>query len=296
VDWDKLRIFHAAAKVGSFTHAGAMLGLSQSAVSRQVSALEADLQVPLFHRHARGLILTEQGEVLYRTVQDVMAKLDQAKTRLSESRERPNGDLRITTNVAIGTGWLTPRLGEFLDLYPEIRLHLILTDEELDLGMRAADVALRLREPIQPDLIRRRLFTVHYHLYASVDYVKSHGQPRTIEDLDHHRLISYDVTASAASYLDDLNAPLHIGRDAKHPRVSALAVTNIIALQKAVLEGVGIGVLPDYLRTSQIVQILTDAVTPELECYLVYPEEMKSVARIQVFRDFLVSSAQRWNF
>ncbi|ACB93714.1 LysR family transcriptional regulator [Beijerinckia indica] len=294
MDWDKLRIFHAAAKVGSFTHAGSMLGLSQSAVSRQVGALEGDLQVPLFHRHARGLILTEQGEVLYRTVQDVMAKLDQARTRLNESRERPNGDLRITTNVAIGTGWLTPRLGEFLDLYPDIRLHLILTDEELDLGMRAADVALRLREPVQPDLIRRRLFTVHYHLYASVDYVKYHGQPQRIEDLDDHRLISYD--AAAASYLDDLNAPLHIGRNAKHPRLSALSVTNIIALQKAVEQGVGIGVLPDYLKTSQVVQIMTDAVTPELECYLVYPEELKSVARIQVFRDFLVSSAQRWNF
>ncbi|MDE2114587.1 MAG: LysR family transcriptional regulator, partial [Hyphomicrobiales bacterium] len=93
MDWDKLRIFHAAADAGSFTHAGEALGLSQSAVSRQVSALEQDLEVPLFHRHARGLILTEQGEMLMRTVKEVVTKLDTAKARLTDNRERPNGEL-----------------------------------------------------------------------------------------------------------------------------------------------------------------------------------------------------------
>ena len=294
MDWDKLRIFHAAAKVGSFTHAGETLGLSQSAVSRQVSALEHDLQVPLFHRHARGLILTEQGELLFRTAQDVMAKLDAARTRLDESREKPNGDLRITTNFALGTGFVAPRLGEFLDLYPDIRCHLILTDEELDLSMREADVALRLHEPVQPDLIRRRLFTLQYHLYASVDYVKQFGQPRTTDDLDRHRLLSY--AGPGSSFFDDVNMVLSLGRDSKNPRLAALSVTNFVALHKAVEQGVGIAVLPDYLKSNNLVQLMSDAVTPELDCYLVYPEEMKTVARIQVFRDFLVSSAQRWKF
>ena len=116
MDWDKLRVFHAAAEAGSFTHAGEALGLSQSAVSRQVSGLELDLQAPLFHRHARGLILTEQGEVLFRTVRDMVMKLDAARTRLSDTRERPRGELRVTTTVGIGTNWLTPRIGEFIEL------------------------------------------------------------------------------------------------------------------------------------------------------------------------------------
>ena len=136
MDWDRLRVFHAVADAGSFTHAGETLNLSQSAVSRQISALEDALQVPLFHRHARGLILTEQGELLLRTVQDVMAKLDVVKTRLTDSREKPNGELRITTNYALGTFWLMPRLGEFLELYPDIRVQVLLTDDELDLGIR----------------------------------------------------------------------------------------------------------------------------------------------------------------
>ena len=296
MDWDKLRIFHAAAKAGSFTHAGESLGLSQSAVSRQVSALESELEAPLFHRHARGLILTEQGDVLYRTVQEVMTKLDAVQTRLSDNRQKPNGELRITTTLGIGTNWLTPRLGEFLELYPDVTVKLILTDEELDLGMREADVALRLREPSQPDLVRRRLFTVHYHLYASLDYVKQHGQPRTLEELDQHRILSYGVTG--ASFLHSLNSLLTAGRDSKSPRVSALSVNNITALHKGVCAGVGIAVLPDYLieEDSPLLRLLPQSQMPEYDCFLVYPEEMRGVARIQVFRDFLVANAQRWHY
>jgi DNA-binding transcriptional LysR family regulator len=189
MDWDKLKVFHAAAEAGSFTHAGEQLGLSQSAVSRQVSALEQELTVSLFHRHARGLILTEQGELLYRTAHDVFMKLEAARAKLTDSRERPNGDLRVTTTPGIGVHWLTPRLGEFVDLYPEVHITLLTTDEELDLAMREADVAIRLRQPTQPDLIQRKLFSVHFHVYASPEYLKKFGTPRALEDLDSHRIL-----------------------------------------------------------------------------------------------------------
>ena len=297
MDWDKLRVFQAAADAGSFTHAGQVLNLSQSAVSRQISALEQDLEVPLFHRHARGLLLTEQGDLLFRTVQDVMQKLDAVRTHLTDSREKPNGELRITTTFALGTGWLAPRVGEFMSLYPDIRLRIILTDEELDLGMREADLALRLREPMQPDLIRRRLFTVHYHAYASADYLKRYGQPRSVEDLENHRLIGYE--GGPANYLTQLlNTLQNTGRDLKTARPSALTVNNMTAMQLAVQSGAGVAVLPDYLiaADSELVQLLPQADMPELDCYLVYPEELKNVARVQVFRDFLVSNAQRWRY
>ena len=110
MDWDKLRIFHAAAEAGSFTHAGEALSISQSAVSRHISALERDLNVPLFHRHARGLVLTEQGELLYRTAQEVFSKLATTQILLADSRGKPSGELKVTTTRALGTGWLTPRL------------------------------------------------------------------------------------------------------------------------------------------------------------------------------------------
>jgi DNA-binding transcriptional LysR family regulator len=297
MDWDKLRIFQAAAEAGSFTHAGETLGLSQSAVSRQVSALEGDLGAPLFHRHARGLILTEQGETLLKAVHDVSMKLEAVRSRLIDSRDKPSGDLRVTTTLALGANWLSSRLGEFADLFPEVKLQLLLSDDELDLGMREADVALRLREPMQPDLIRRRLFTVHFHAYASAEYLKKAGQPRSVEDLDHHRLVAFGAP-TATHFLYDLNSLLLVGREPRNPRAPHLSINNLAAIIRAVEHGVGIAVLPDYCvaPNSGLVRLLPQADMPEMDCFLVYAEEMKNVARVQAFRDFLVSKAQRWRY
>ena len=296
MDWDKLRVFHAAAAAGSFTHAGEALHLSQSAVSRQVGALEYDLKTHLFHRHARGLLLTEQGELLFRTVQEVMGKLEAARVRLSDARDRPHGELKITATTGFGGVWLAPRLSEFSELYPDIKLTVILTNDELDLGMREADIALRLREPSQPDLIRRRLFSVHYHVYAASAYLQQHGQPKAAADLDAHKIVSFGV--SGAGYLNELNLLLTLGRDAKNPRDPAISINNIGAMQRLVENGAGIAVLPDYVidAHSPLVRLNLETDMPVFDCWLAYPEEMKNVARVQVFRDFLVANAQLWRY
>src|SRR6202162_4956512 len=293
MDWDKLKVFHAAAEAGSFTHAGERLGLSQSAVSRQVSALEGELSVSLFHRHARGLILTEQGEMLYRTAHEVFMKLEAARTKLTDSRERPNGELKVSTTPGIGVHWLTPRLGEFLDLYPDIHITLITTDEELDLAMREADVAIRLRQPTQPDLIQRKLFSVHFHAYASPEYLKRFGTPRTHEELDGHRIVLLGGVI-VPSYLQNRRWLLEIGRNGKGPRVPQLTINNVLGLLRACQRGLGIAMLPDYLveEDGGLVQLFGEIDGVAFEAYFVYPEELKSVARIQVFRDFLVAKAQ----
>ena len=296
MDWDKLKVFHVVADAGSFTHAGEQLGLSQSAVSRQISALEQELKVPLFHRHARGLILTEQGELLFRTAHEVFMKLEAMRTMLADSKERPNGELKVTTAVGLGSSWLSPRLGEFLDLYPGIRMQLLLSDEELDLSMREADVAIRLWQPVQPDLIQRRLFTVHFHACASADYLKRHGHPRSPEELDDHRILL--VGGQVPHYYQRLNWLREAGRPENSPREAALIVSNVIGLKAAAEHGVGIATLPDYLTEGAegLVQLFSDSEAPTLEAYFVYPQELRSVARVQVFRDFLVSKAQRWQY
>jgi DNA-binding transcriptional LysR family regulator len=297
MDWDKLRIFHAAAEAGSFTHAGETLNMSQSAVSRQVSALERELNAPLFHRHARGLVLTEQGELLYRTAQDVFMKLASAEILLSDSRGKPTGELRVTTTVALGTLWLTPRLHEFTSLYPDIRLQLILDDSELDLGMREADVAIRFQPPSQNDLIRRKLFVVHSRVYASSDYVKRHGAPRRLADLDGHRILIYGGTVPG--YLRRINYLATAGRENGAPRAAALQINNVLGLREAVLRGLGLAVLPDYVAGDdpRLVAVLDhEASLPEFEVFFVYPEEMKASKRIDVFRDFLVAKAKEWSF
>ena len=289
MDWDKLRIFHAVAEAGSFTHAGEALNLSQSAVSRQISALEQSLGTPLFHRHARGLILTEQGELLFRTAHDVFAKLAMVQARIADNKDEPRGPLKVTTTVAFGSIWLTTRMREFKTLYPEIDVTLILADTELDLSMRQADVAIRLAPPKQPDLIQRYLMTMRYHVYATKGYLKEHGTPQTPQDLDNHDVIVYGEDARPP--VENLNWLLTAGAKPGVPREPVLRVNSIYGIFRAVQSGLGIGALPDYMsrEATDLVEVLPEIRGPSIDTYFVYPEELRNSKRIIVFRDFLVS-------
>jgi len=296
MDWDKLRIFHAAAEAGSFTHASEALQMSQSAVSRQVSSLEKDLGVPLFHRHARGLVLTEQGELLYSTVAEVMNKLQTAEALLSETTTKPAGDLRVTAPVGLGTIWLTQRISEFIDLYPEIKVELNLSDEQIDIAMRAADVALWFHEPEQADLIRRPLFSMNVRAYASVHYLRKFGTPQSLAVLGKHRIVSY--SGPPAQHLSAITWIETAGLSGKESRHPDLRVNSIVGMKYAIKSGVGIGMLPDYLveGDTDLVAILDELEPPRLPVFFVYAEELKNSKRVQVFRDFLVSKARQWRY
>ncbi|MDY8107547.1 LysR family transcriptional regulator [Fulvimarina sp. 2208YS6-2-32] len=296
LDWDKLRIFHAAAEAGSFTRASENLNLSQSAISRQVAALEAEVGVPLFHRHARGLVLSEQGEMLFQTANDVLQRLEAVRMQLTETKEKPSGKLRVTTTVGLGSGWLTERSKEFLELYPEIELQLMFDNEEIDLTMRRADAAIRLRQPQQPDLIQRRLFTVHLHVYASPVYISRFGAPQTIDDLDQHRIITFGEPAPP--YLRNLNTLETIGIEHGQPRSAILQINNLIAIRSAIESGIGLGLLPDYMidQRTKLVQILPEIEMPTFDTFLCYPDELRNSAKLKVFRDFLISKARTWTF
>lgn len=294
MDWDKLRIFYAAGQAGSLTHAGSKLGMSQSAVSRQVSALEDELGAPLFHRHARGLLLTEQGELLMETTREVMQKLEKTQARISDSKDKPSGRLRVTTTIGLGSTWLTTRINEFIESYPEVSLELMLTDDELDLSMMEADVAIRLRQPVQSELIQRRLFTVHFHLYASESYIAKFGKPNSTSDLDNHRLIIFGE--HAPQFLKQMNWLKTAGMKPGQERIPNLQVNNLVAIKTAVQLGNGIAMLPDYLMDSatEFVRVLPDTSVPTFDSYFVYPAELKHTARLKAFRDFLVTKAESW--
>ncbi len=296
MDWDKLRSFHAVAEAGSFTRAGELLGLSQSAVSRQISSLEEDLKVALFHRHARGLLLTEQGETLFRAAQEVLAKISTAEALLTDNRDKPSGEMTVTTTVALGANWLVPRLKEFVELYPDIKMSLRVDDRDLDLAMREADVAIRFHAPQQPHLIQRKLFPVLYHVYASPEYLEEHGTPQTAADLDKHNIIVYGD--GTPHYIRDVNWLAQVGRKAHHPREAVLRVNNIYGVRRAVEAGIGIGAIPDYLvdENRRLVRVLPELDAPKFDTYFVYAEELRNSKRVAVFRDFVVRKAKEWVF
>ncbi|MBC8338044.1 MAG: LysR family transcriptional regulator [Rhodospirillales bacterium] len=288
MDWDKLRVFHAVAEAGSFTHAGVTLNLSQSAVSRQISALEDSLVVKLFHRHARGLKLTEQGEDLFQTTHHVYGKLAMAEARIMDSKERPQGALKITTTVAFGSIWLTPQIKEFIALYPDVEVSLALADTELDLSMREADAAIRMMPPSQPDLIQRHLMTMNYRVYAAPEYLKERGLPKTPADLDDHRIIVYGEDATPP--VGNSNWLLEEGASPDHRRHPVLRVNSIYGIYRAVQSGLGIAALPEYMSREgrNLMEILPEVRGPSLDLYFVYPEELRNNKRIGVLRDFLV--------
>ncbi len=288
LDWDKLRVFHAVAEAGSFTHAGETLNLSQSAVSRQIQALEEALSVPLFHRHARGLILTEPGETLNRTVREVFAKLAMTEALLTESRERPAGRLKVTCTTGFGGTWLAPRLSRFLELYPDVSVTLLLDDSDLDLAMREADVAIRMHPPRQPDLIQRHLASFGWRVCGAPAYLKAAGVPERVEELDAHRIICW---GDHRPPIDEVNWLAEAGRRPGAARRAAVEVNSLTGMLRAVQSGLGLAALPDYMGADLdgLLQVLPELKAPKLDAYFVYPEEMRHSKRVSVFRDFLVS-------
>lgn len=294
MDWDKLRVFHAVAEAGSFTHAGDTLNLSQSAVSRQISALEEALSVPLFHRHARGLILTEQGEALNRTVREVFAKLAMTEALLAESKEKPAGRLKVTTTHSFGVTWLAPRLKNFITAHPDVTVSLLLDDTDLDLAMREADVAIRMHPPHQPDLIQRHLGELKSRIWASPEYAKTHGLPETVDELDKHKLILFGDRKPPVPDVDWLG---DLGRKDGTARRGALEINSLQAILACIRAGLGIGAIPDYLvqDTTGLVPVLPDVKKPTINMYFVYPEELRNSKRVSVFRDFLVNCISERN-
>ena len=296
MDWDKLKIFHTVAEAGSFTNASTILNLSQSAISRQIQSLEKDLKINLFERHARGLVLTSNGEYLFKTANDVISKLKEVESNLSEEKNQIKGKLIVTTVVSFGTTWLTPRIKEFMDLHPEIEIELIFSDKELDLATRQADVAIRMRRPKQLNLIQKKFVNFNYHIYGSNEYLQKNGYPKNLKDLDKHKFITYGKGAPSPVYNPDW--VLKVGSKDGKKRKSLMKVNSVYGLLLAVQSGVGLAALPDYItyNVNGITKVLPDEAGKPTETHFVYPASLKDNARLIAFRNFLFSKVNEWKF
>ena len=296
MDWDKLKIFHAVTQAGSFTKAADILNLSQSAISRQIQSLEHELKTTLFERHARGLSLTDNGETLFKTANEVISKIKDVESNLIDKKDKPSGKIVVTTVVGFGGIWLTPRIQEFMEKNPDIEVELIVTDQELDLSTREADVAIWMRQPKQLNYIQKKIIDINYHIYGSSKYLEKYGVPRAVKDLDKHKLITYG--RGTPSPLSQKEWILKVGTKEKTKRKSVMKVNNIYSLLLAVDSGVGLAALPDYMVYGRpgLVKVLSDLNGPKYEAHFVYPQSLKNVARVQAFRDFIFNKVNEWTF
>ena len=296
MNWDKLKIFHTVAEIGSFTKASVILNLSQSAISRQIQSLENELKIHLFERHARGLVLTENGEYLYKTAHEVISKLKDIETTLGDEKGKLHGKLTITTVVSFGTTWLTPRIQEFMKMHPEIEIELIFDDKELDLSTRQADIGIFMRRPKQLNYIQRKLINLRYHIYASTKYLEKYGHPKNIKDLNKHKFITYGRGAPSPVFNPDW--ALKLGTKDNKKRKPIMKVNSVYGLLLAVQSGVGLAALPDYMivNVSNIIKILPEVEGPLTETHFVYPPSLKDSVKVKAFRNFLFSKISEWEF
>ena len=296
MDWDKLKIFHTVAEAGSFTNASTILNLSQSAISRQIQSLEKDLKIHLFERHARGLVLTSNGEYLFKTANDVISKLKDVESTLSEDKDKINGKLTVTTVVSFGTTWLTPRIQEFMSLHPDLEVELIFDDKELDLSTRQSDIGIFMRRPKQLNYIQKKLIDLHYHIYGSTKYLEKNGHPKKISDLNKHNFITYGRGAPSPVFNPDW--ALKLGSKDNKKRKPVMKVNSVYGLLLAVQSGVGLAALPDYITINvpNITKVLPEVEGPLTETHFVYPQSLKNVRKVQAFRKFLFSKVNEWKF
>ncbi len=296
MDWDKLKIFYTVAEASSFTKASTILNLSQSAISRQIQSLENDLKIKLFERHARGLVLTENGEYLFKTAHEVITKLKDVESNLSEDQDKLKGKITVTTVVSFGTTWLTPRIKEFMSLHPNIEVELIFDDKELDLSTRQADIGIWMRRPKQLNYIQKKFVTFNYHIYGSNSYLEKNGYPKTTGDLKKHKFISYGRGAPSPVFNPDW--ALTLGSKNNKKRKPVMRVNSVYGLLLAVQSGVGLAALPDYIafNIQNITKVLPNEIGPKTETHFVYPASLKNVARVTAFRNFIFSKVGEWKF
>jgi len=291
MDWDKLKIFHNVALDLNISEAANKMNISHSSISRQISSLERDLKVSLFQRHARGLSLTEQGKILFKTVHDIFGKIALTEAQLTDSKEKPTGSLKIAATVAFGTTWLAPRMTKFINSYPDIDVSIKIENKYTDLSQGEADVALRLKEPTQMDLIRFPLYEFQFKIYSSPEYIEKFGIPSDVKDLSNHRIVAFgkDVEPS----ISDVNCILDLIPRSKKYKV--LYISNMYGVMRAIAAGAGVGALPDYMKTTKnnLVPILPEANTPKATIYFTYPSELKGSKKIEALRDFLVREVNK---
>ena len=246
MDWDKLKIFHNVALDLNISEAAHKMNISHSSISRQISALERDLKVSLFKRHARGLTLTEQGKILFKTAHDIFGKIALTEAKLTESKEKPTGPLTIAATVAFGTTWLAPRIEKFTNSYPEIDVSIIIENKYTDLAQGEADVALRLTEPTQMDLIRFPLYEFQFKIYSSPEYIEKYGIPKDVSELPNHKIVAFGDSVEPS--IPDVNCILDLLP--KNKKVKTLFISNMYGVMRAIGGGAGIGALPEYMRIS----------------------------------------------
>ncbi len=288
MQWDRLKTFYYVAKFESFTKTGQHLNIAQSAISRQISDLEYQVGHKLFKRLPRGLALTKQGQLLFQNTEKMFVYSELALTQIHNEQLEPQGDLSIGANVGLVDTWLYMIIPEFLKLYPKINLSIFSKDGHLDVESLEVQVALQPYIQNQPELIQNFLMRWNRRLYASKEYIQKYGNPETVEDLVHHRLIGF---GPEKIYLfDNINWHLKLSGNKSNVQKPYCSANSLRALFHFGNSGFGIISFSQespLLKGSQLVEVLPEIAGPSIDIYFAYPVQLKGIKKIDVLEEYL---------
>jgi DNA-binding transcriptional LysR family regulator len=289
MNFNRIAVFVRVVDEQGFTAAARALGLPKSSVSRSVALLEEALGARLLHRSTRSVKLTEAGTAFYEQASHGLAGVEDAAAKVADLQSVVRGTIRITAPVDAGVAVLEPAIARFVRRHPAVHFDVVLTGRVVDLVEEGFDLALRIGPLRDGALIARRIGQVDSALYASPRYLGRAGVPARIDDLAKHQCVLFRATRGRAAWT--LRGP---AGDETVEVKGPIAVDEFSFARRAVLEGVGVGLLPTFLcvrevERGRLVRVLPTHVAPGSLLNLVYPSAKYLPHRVAVFRDFLAS-------
>ncbi|MBK8184026.1 MAG: LysR family transcriptional regulator [Candidatus Competibacteraceae bacterium] len=284
LDWNDLRYFLAAARLGRLSPAARRLQVEHSTVSRRIEGLERAMGTRLFNRHRDGLILTEAGHALLPMAEQVEAMVAVVSEELSGQDLSINGEVRLGTPEGLAVCFLTPRLKPLLDEYPNLTVELLASPRLANLASREADLAITLEPPRRGRYVVYRWTDYRYFLYGSSDYLKAHDPIETRADLTQHPFVAY---------IDDflLSQELHFLEKLCDTPKLRFCCTSMLAHREAVLAGIGLAVLTPYISAGEprLIKVLPDEAYFQHTFWLAAHADRLRLKRVRLVWDYLVS-------
>jgi DNA-binding transcriptional LysR family regulator len=288
--FNAIAAFVRVVEAGSFARAAERLGVSVSAVSRQVAELESHLDARLLNRTTRRLSLTESGRAFHERAVQLLADLEDAEQSANAGTVEPRGTLRLASSITFGARHLAPAIAEFIARHPAMRFDIELSDRVTDLVEEGFDIAVRIGEIGSQNLVGRKVGTTRLVCCAAPSYLARHGEPRTPQDLLAHACLTYEYSPQRGVW------PFRDARGAEHNvRVSGPVHGNSGRLLEALAaEGVGIAYEPDFIvgpdiRAGRLIALLAGYAAPATPIHVVYPSRRHLSAKVRVFTDFLAA-------
>ncbi len=289
---EAMQIFVRVAELAGFTRAADSLGIPKASVSTAVQQLETSLGARLLHRTTRKVQLTQDGSAFYERCKDLLADMDELQSMFQQGEQALRGRLRVDMPSGVARSFIMPRLPQFLRAHPQIELELSSTDRRVDLVREGFDCVLRVGAVGDVNLIARPLGRFRVGNYASPDYLRAHGTPRTLDDLAHHQLIHYVPTLGAKS--SGWEYPDGAGYSSL-PMAGALTVNNSEAYDAACIAGLGLIQAPAVGMQQRIAQGLVVEVLPQYQAEpmpvtLLYANRRNLSKRVQVFMGWMAET------